>query len=157
MKATLEWKNEMTFEAKARGHAFTLDSPNNGGKDLGASPKEALIAAILGCSAIDVVSLLKKYRLELKSFSMTGNAESRDIHPKIFPQIDIVFDLGVDLPNRDTDLPKVLEAVELSMTKYCGVSAMVAPTSPIFYTVVVNGEIEGRGQANFPPEPPSKL
>ena len=43
-----------------------------------------------------------------------------------------------------------VEAVTLSMTKFCGVSAMVAPTSPIFYSVVVNGEIEGRDQAHFP-------
>jgi putative redox protein len=149
MKATVSWKNAMTFEAKAREHTFTLDTASLGGRDLGPSPKEALIASVLGCSGIDVVAHLRKERIELKSFKMTGNAESREIHPRIFPQIDIVFDLNVELRDAENELPKVIEAVELSMTKYCGVSAMISPTSPIFYTVVVNGEIEGRGQAKF--------
>ena len=153
MKAIVEWKEAMTFEAKAREHTFTLDTASLGGRDRGATPKEALIASILGCSGMDVVAILKKQRIELKSFSMTGNAEARDTHPRIFPKIDVVFDLRVEMKNPETDIPKVVGAVALSMTKYCGVSAMVAPTSPIFYTVLVNGEIEARDQANFPPEP----
>lgn len=156
MKANLEWKEAMTFEAKVRQHTFTLDTPHLGGKDQGATPKEFLISAILGCSGMDVVALLKKYKIPMKSLKLSGNAETRESHPKIFPQIDIVFDVTVDLSNRETELPKIIEAVELSMTKFCGVSAMVAPTSPIFYSVVVNGEIEGRGQAKFPDEGPSK-
>ncbi|MBS1962853.1 MAG: OsmC family protein [Bdellovibrionales bacterium] len=156
MRASLEWKDGMTFVATARTHTFTLDTASLGGKDLGPSPKEALIAAVLGCSGIDVIAHLKKHRIGLRKFALHGNAESRETHPRIFPQIDVVFDLEVDLPDPESDLPKVIEAVELSMTKYCGVSAMVAPTSPIFYTVRVNGEIEGRGQADFPPEPASK-
>ncbi len=156
MKATLEWKDAMTFEAKARDHVFTLDTASLGGRDRGPSPKEALLAAVLGCSGIDVVSLLKKDRIELKKFTLTANADSREIHPRIFPQIDVVFDLQVESKDAESELPKILGAVELSMTKYCGVSAMVAPTSPIFYTVVLNGEIEGRGQAIFPEESASK-
>lgn len=153
MKATLDWKDAMTFEAKVREHAFTLDTTGPGGKDRGPSPKETLIASVLGCSGMDVVSLLRKYRIELKSLRLTGNAESRESHPRIFPQIDLVFDVRVEMKDPEADLPKVVEAVELSLTKYCGVSAMIAPTSPMFYTVLVNGEIEGRGQAKFPSEP----
>lgn len=153
MKAILDWKQAMTFEGKIRDHTVVLDSPDYGGKNLGPTPKENLIASVLGCSGMDVVGLLKKYRIELKSFTLSGNAESRSIHPKIFPQIDVVFDLQVQFKDAATELPKILEAVELSMTKYCGVSAMVAPTSPIFYTVLVNGEIESRGQANFAEAP----
>jgi putative redox protein len=156
MKATLNWKDGMTFNANIRDHAFVLDSPDPGGKDRGPSPKETLIASILGCTGIDVVAHLKKHRFEIKRFALTGNAESRTSYPKIFSQIDLVFDLEVALSAAKSELPRVLEAVELSMTKYCSVSAMVAPTSPIFYTVLVNGEIEGRGQANFPAEPASK-
>ena len=150
MKATLEWKESMTFAARVREHTFTLDSPDYGGKDRGPTPKENLIASVLGCAGMDVVGLLRKSKIELKSFSLTGNAESRSVHPKIFEQFDLVFDLRVEMNDAKADIPKIVEAVEFSMTKYCGVSAMVAPTSPIFYTVVVNGEIEGRGQAEFP-------
>jgi len=150
MKATLDWKDGMTFEARIREHAFTLDSPNPGGRDLGPSPKETLISSILGCTGIDVVAHLKKHKIALRGFSLTGNAESRETYPKIFSQIDVVFDVKADLRDPEAELKHVLEAVELSMTKYCSVSAMVAPASPIFYTVVVNGEIEGRGEAKFP-------
>lgn len=157
MKATLNWKDTMSFEGSVRNHSFTLDTASLGGKDLGPSPKEMLIATILGCSGMDVVGLLKKFRIPLRSFKLIGNAEARETHPKIFPQIDIVFDLQVELTNREVELPKIIESVELSLTKYCGVSAMIAPTSPIFYSVIVNGEIEGRGEAKFPEEPkPSK-
>lgn len=149
MKTTLNWQGAMTFEATARGHSYLLDTPDLGGKDKGPSPKEMLIAAALGCAGMDVVSLLRKNRITLKAFSLTGNAESRDRHPRIFPQIDVVFELQVEMTDAERELPLVVGAVELSMTKYCGVSAMIAPTSPLFYSVVVNGEIEGRGQADY--------
>jgi putative redox protein len=149
MKASLEWKNGMTFAGKIREHTFTLDTPDLGGKNLGPTPKETVISSVLGCTGMDVVALLRKFRIDLKAFSLSGNADPRDIHPKVFTQIDVVFDLKVEFKDREQELPKIVEAVELSLTRYCAVSAMVAPTSPIFYTVLVNGEIEGRGQADF--------
>jgi putative redox protein len=53
------------------------------------------------------------------------------------------------LTGQDLSVDKVREAVELSMTKFCGVSAMISKVVPIFYTIVINGEVEHRGQAKF--------
>ncbi len=150
MKAELKWEEGMTFATQIRTHSGRMDIAAPAGKDLGPTPKETLIASVLGCTGMDVVSLIKKYKIEIESFSLTGNAEPRDHHPRIFTQIDVVFDLKIKFKDREAEFPKVLDAVRLSLTKYCGVSAMVAPTSPIFYTVVVNGEIEARDQAQFP-------
>ena len=155
MKATVDWTEGLPFTAKIRGHEITLDSPDPGGRDRGPSPKETLIASILGCTGIDVVSSARKNRIDLKEFRLSGNAESRPNYPKVFDQIDVVFDLKADLADSDRETKLLLESVELSMTKYCSVSAMVSPTSPIFYTVRVNGEIEGRGEARFPTVNPS--
>ncbi len=150
MKAELNWDSGLTFNGKIREYSFTLDATKPHGKDRGPTPKEALISAVLGCTGMDVVSLIGKYKIEIESFKLVGNAEPRDHHPRIFPQIDVVFELKIKFKDREAEFPRVLEAVRLSLTKYCAVSAMVSPTSPIFYTVVVNGEIEARDQAQFP-------
>lgn len=150
MKAELQWENGMTFATKIRDHTFRQDISRPTGNDLGPTPKEILIAAVLGCTGMDVVALIKKHKIEITSFSLTGNGDPRDHHPRIFTQIDVVFDLKINFTDRETQFPKVLEAVQLSLTKYCSVSAMVSTASPIFYTVVVNGEIEARDQAKFP-------
>lgn len=149
MKSELTWKSDMTFDAQMRQHVVTLDTASLGGKDLGPSPKEMLLSSIATCSGMDVVALMKKHKIEVEAFTMTSQAETTEHHPKIFKQVDLVFDLKLKLTDPEAQLPKVIESVKLSMTKFCGVSAMVNPTSPIFYTVLVNGEIEHRDQANF--------
>lgn len=150
MKAELTWKDGLTFESTIREHRIILDtSEKNGGKNLGPSPKEILLSSIMACSGMDVVSLLKKYKIEVSSFTMSSQAETTDTYPKIFRQVDLIFTLVLPKFDRETQLDRAIESVVLSMTRYCGVSAMVAPTSPMFYTIVINGEIEYRAQADF--------
>jgi len=149
MKAVLKWKDAMTFEATVRQHSFNLDTSTLGGKDTGPSPKEYLLSSIAVCSGMDVVALMKKHKIEMTGFDLSSQGETRDAHPKIFKQVDLVFDLKINFKDKSVELPKVIESVNLSMRKFCGVSAMVNPTSPIFYTVMINGEIEHRDQAKF--------
>jgi len=151
VKAELHWKDGNYFESAIREHVVPMDTrdPVTGGKNRGPSPKELLLASIMGCSGMDVVSLLKKYRIELGALDVLSRAETTDTYPKIFRQIDLIFELTLPKFDRETQLAQAIESITLSMTKYCGVSAMVAPASPIFYTVVINGEIEYRAQADF--------
>jgi putative redox protein len=148
MRAELRYLGKgLELEARLRGHRITLDSAASpGSADRGPSPKELLLASILGCTAMDVVSHLRKHRVTPASVEVSAEAEQTDAHPRVFRQVDLVYDFtGEDLPL------EVLEAaVRESLTLYCGVSAMVAPVSPIFYALRVNGEIEARGQARFP-------
>ncbi len=143
----------LAFEAQVqRGDqrlGFSMDTSGMGSQSAGPSPKEALLGSLMACSAMDVVSLLRKYKVAYDSFSMTSNAEQTEKQPKVFVQIDLCYDFtGTDLP-----LEKLQEAVDLSMTLYCGVSAMLAPAIPIYYIVRVNGQIEHRGQAKFSTQP----
>lgn len=150
MKAELAWKDGLTFESTIREHRITLDtSEKNGGKNRGPSPKEILLSSIMACAGMDVISWLKKRKIEVGSFTMSSQAETTETYPKIFRQVDLIFTLELPKFERETQLDHAIESVVMSMTKYCGVSAMVAPTSPIFYTIVINGEIEYRAQADF--------
>lgn len=146
MKSELKHLGGMAFEASHRQHRYLLDTATLGGTDRGASPKELLLSSVLGCTGMDVAALLKKYKIATDTFELEANADLTEQHPKIFKQIDIVYKItGQNIP-----IEKAREAVELSMTKFCGVSAMVSKASPIFYTIVINGEIQHRGQARFP-------
>lgn len=137
----------MSFTGTVReSHPHVLDAKADfGGQDLGPSPKEYLLSAIAGCSGMDVVSLLKKMRVEFASLNITAEAETVDTHPKIFKQVDLKF----ILTGENIDLEKVKKAVDMSLTKYCGVSAMVAKASPIHYEILINQELKVSGEAHF--------
>ena len=149
MKAEMIWHEGMSFESKIRNHSVRMDLASLGGKDTGPTPKELMIASVLGCTGMDVVSLIRKKKLDLRSFSMSGEGEPRAAHPKVLAQLDLVYEMQIEFTDRARELPLALEAVTLSMTRYCGVSATVAAATPIYYTVVINGEIEARDQAKF--------
>lgn len=151
MKAELFHESGMSFKGLVRGHTVLMDAKaEHGGTDRGPSPKELLLESILGCTAMDIVSLLKKHRIEPLYFKLIAEGETTETYPKIFQSIELVFDLQVRYDDPETERARVLEAAALSMSKYCGVSAMIAPTSPIYYTIRINGEIEYRGEADFP-------
>ena len=126
-------------------HHLLFDTTPPVGGDQGPSPKAVMLSTILGCSGMDVAGLLRKYRMQPSRFHMTADATPRAEHPKIFPRIDVTFEID----GEGLDHAKIIEAVGLSMTRYCGVSAMIAPTSPIHYQVLVNGRKISEGVAQF--------
>jgi len=145
MKLSIEWKDKMQFTARADGHEAAMDTKAPFGSDTALTPKQLMVAGICGCSAMDVVALLKKFRQEVKTFSVEADATpTKGVYPEIYTRIDLVFKLGGQI-----EPAKALEAVELSQTKYCGVSAMVSKAVPIHYSVEVNGVPAGSGQAKF--------
>ena len=138
-----------TLDVKSSGHEVVLDSGGvPGHTPQGMSPKEALLSAIIGCSTMDVIAWLGKRKVTYTSFKAQAESEQTESHPKVFSEVNIVYDLeGVE--NLKESLPHIKEAVDLSMTKYCGVSAMVSKVVPMFYTVRINGETLHRSQARF--------
>jgi putative redox protein len=145
MKVEAHYAGGFAFDVQAGKHQLRFDTKAPVGQDTGPSPKEIMLATILGCSGMDIAGLLKKYRIAPTKFSMTADANAVDTHPKIFPRIDVTFDFA----GTELDVAKIVEAAKLSMTKYCGVSAMINPTSPIHYKVIVNGETVSEDQAKF--------
>jgi putative redox protein len=123
MKHTIDlvWKENMAFETKMDGHLLTLDaSEESGGNDQGPRPKKLMLAALAGCTGMDVISILKKMKIIPDSFNVIVEGELTDDHPKKYTQMTVIYQFkGKDLP-----MDKLKRAVDLSQEKYCGVSAV---------------------------------
>ncbi|MBL8967823.1 MAG: OsmC family protein [Spirochaetaceae bacterium] len=115
------WTGGMAFEAEVNGHRVMMDADAEfGGADSGPRPKPLLLAALAGCSGMDVVSLLRKMREPLSWFDMRVEGELSEEHPKRYTEMTIVY----RFKSADgLDPEKVEKAVALSQEKYCGVSA----------------------------------
>ena len=124
----------MAFEMDINGHTVITDATvENGGNDLGPGPKSLLLAGLIGCSGIDIMSITKKMKVELDDFNVEIEAETRDEDPKIYNYIKIIY----KFKGKNVPYDKVERAVKLSMDKYCGVSAMLEKAVPITYEVLV--------------------
>ena len=136
MESTINWTMGMTFIASQDGHEIVLDlPPDQGGLGLGAKPKTMLLTALGGCTAMDVVSILNKQRVEFDGLKVSTSADLTDEHPKVFKSIHVKYIFsGHDLP-----MEKLERAAALSMDKYCGVGAMLAKACPITHEIVVEG------------------
>ena len=111
---------EYGFEATdTLGHTVRMDtSPDHGGENFGVGPMQMLLMGLAGCSAIDVISILKKQRQEVKDYKMVvkGERESSK-EPSLWQDIELEFHIYGEV-----DENKAKRAVELSMEKYCSVS-----------------------------------
>ncbi len=108
-------------------------SPTIGGTGDGVRPMELLLMGIAGCSAIDVVHILRKQRLEVPSLSVRVHGEREpDAVPAVFTEIRLDFTFGAELPEA-----KVRRAIELSLEKYCSAAAMLRKTARIDYTLTM--------------------
>ncbi|HEY8928945.1 MAG TPA: OsmC family protein [Mucilaginibacter sp.] len=114
-------KGDFGFEAKdEQGHVVRMDSsPESGGWDFGVRPMQMLLMGLAGCSAIDVITILKKQRQEIKDYKMVVNGEREaGKEPSLWKDINVEFHI---YGNVDQD--KADKAVELSIGKYCSVAA----------------------------------
>lgn len=139
MKITLNRvKNNYHFELKnERGHIVNVDNKAEfGGNDLGVSPMELVLMGVAGCSAIDIISILKKQKQEITSFKAEVEGLRVQIQDaKPFKEISVVFFLEGPI-----DEVKAYRAAQLSFEKYCSVSKTLEPTATIHYKVVLNGK-----------------
>jgi putative redox protein len=135
----------MKFEALADGNAVTMDAKRPIGASGAQTPKELVAAGLGGCTAMDVVALLKKYKQPLEKLDVEVEVETNTKgYPTVFTHALITFKASGEI-----DPKKLLEAVTLSQTKYCGVSAMLSKAHPIDYVVVLNGKEVGKGKSEF--------
>jgi putative redox protein len=125
MKTSTSWKHDHLFESRQGDNKIILD----GDKKTGIGPKALLLSGLAGCSGIDVVDILLKKRVIFSDLNIDVEAEQTDEHPKVFKDIFITYTIRTDAENEN----KVKKAIELSLEKYCGVSAMLKKNSPIHY------------------------
>lgn len=124
------------FEAtnEAGKNLFMDAGPATGGKGAAFSPMQAVLAAIGGCSGIDIVSILKKQKQEIESFEMIiDGAREKGAVPSPFTAIHIIYHLKGKI-----DKEKAQRAADLSIEKYCSVSKMLEKSAKITYEVKVN-------------------
>ncbi|MCS6963447.1 OsmC family protein [Thermoflexus sp.] len=111
------------------GHSVIMDAaPEAGGRNEGPRPMEMLLVALAGCTAMDVLSILRKKRQPLEGFSMEVRGERASEHPKVYTDIDVLY-----VVKGNVDPQALVRAIELSVTKYCSVSAMLRKTARIRY------------------------
>ncbi len=130
------WINNMAFETEINGHKIIIDAePEVGGEDLGPRPKPFMLASLGGCTGMDVISILKKMRVEVKSLNVKVEGELTTEYPKKFYKIHVTYEIeGVDLP-----MDKVKKAVSLSEERYCGVSAVYKEVMEITSEIIIIG------------------
>lgn len=132
MECTVRWMGDdagMAFVAETgSGHAVVMDgAPEAGGRNIGLRPMEMVLAGTGGCSAFDVVLILKKGRHAVSGCEVSLSAQRADSDPKVFTQVH--FHYRVKGKNLKPDA--VARAIELSKDKYCSASIMVAKTAEI--------------------------
>jgi putative redox protein len=121
------------FEAKnEQGNAISIDaSPAIGGENKGPRPMELLIMGLGGCSGIDVLSILRKQKINPTFFKIKLHAErEKDAVPSLFTEVEVEF-----IFNKEVDPSKAERAVQLSMDKYCSVAKTLEKTAKITYKI----------------------
>ena len=138
MKVSGTQNGFLSFDIQQDGHHVVVDADEKvGGEGKGPSPKGLLISGLVGCTGMDVASILRKMKIEYDNLELSAETEYTDVHPKVFKNILMKYFIEGD-PNIDT--AKIKRAVELSMTKYCGVTEMLKKNSDIEYIIYLNGE-----------------
>ncbi len=129
MECTIKWLDGMSFIAETgTGHIVAMDgAPDAGGRNLAPRPMEMLLAGAGGCTAFDVVLILKRSRQDVRDCSVRLTAERAETEPKVFTRIRFNYTVtGKNLK------PEVVErAIHLSAEKYCSASIMLAKTAEI--------------------------
>jgi putative redox protein len=145
MEASLRWMENMLFECDNHGLKTAIDATTEaGGGSEAPTPKELVLNAMMGCSAMDVIAILRKMRLAPTRFEMKINAEKSSEHPIHFTKATLFFNLTGDVPAE-----KIIKAVDASLTKYCGVNFMISQTCDIDFKVTLNGNMIHQGKVNF--------
>ncbi len=129
MQVKIKWVEGMMFMGQSgSGHAVVMDGPPDlGGKNMGIRPMEMMLMGLGGCTAFDVMLILKRSRQEVTDCVAELNAERAETDPKVFTKIHIHF----IVTGRELKEKMVKRAVELSATKYCSASIMLAQTVEI--------------------------
>lgn len=129
MKARVKWLDNMSFVGESgSGHSIVMDgAPESGGRNLAARPMEMVLMGMGGCTAFDVVMILKKARQAVDDCIIELSAERSEEIPKVFTKIHVHYVVkGKDLSEKQVE-----KAINLTAEKYCSVSIMLAATAEV--------------------------
>jgi putative redox protein len=129
MQASATWKQEMIFDALSHsGHTIVFDG--DAAHTQGPSPMEMVLMGLCGCTAIDVISILKKKREPFTGLTVSAIADQASESPRVFTHIKLIYRVSGTVSHKAME-----DAVHLSETKYCGVAAMLSKTAKIEFLI----------------------
>lgn len=132
-----QWMGKMQFNALINGHTIVMDAPEKvGGEDQGPIPKPFVLAALSGCTGMDIAAILRKSQKEIKDFSIKVSGELSKQMPIQYIAIHLQYDFTGDDENKEA----ALNAVNDSQEKYCGVSSMLKKVMPVTWEVNYNNQ-----------------
>ena len=131
--ATVTWMRDQTFVGEAGGQNVLMDNPAEGNARRGAPPMELLLMALAGCTAMDIVSIMKKKRQPLSELRVFVEGDRADDHPMRFTRITVTYEAR----GKQLSLETLERVVQLSDEKYCSVSATLRETTEVRTVVKV--------------------
>jgi putative redox protein len=136
MDASVVWKKGLSFTGEGKTTGFTVPlgaDPKVGGENDGFRPTELVLVALAGCTAMDVISILAKRRVNVTSFEVRTHGERAEEPPRAFTSFTVHYIVkGKGIDHRDVE-----RAVELSETKYCTVMATLRGAGPVTRQITV--------------------
>jgi putative redox protein len=135
MDAKVTWNGDMSFTGTATsGFTIPLGTRNEDGSyTTGFSPLELLAVGLVGCTGMDVISILEKKRQAVTGFEVKTHIERATEHPRVFSQVMVEY----IVTGQKIDPAAVERAVELSVTKYCSAQAMLSKAVPIEHKITI--------------------
>ena len=131
-----QWMGKMQFNALINGHTVIMDAPErSGGEDSAPIPKPFVLAALSGCTGMDIVALLRKAGHNISDLNMVVTGELSRQAPIQYVSIHILY----DFKGADAGQEAALSAVTDSQEKYCGVSSMLKKAIPVSWEIKYNG------------------
>lgn len=132
-----QWMGKMQFNTLINGHTVVMDAPEkSGGDDIAPIPKPFVLAALSGCTGMDIIALLRKSGQAIDDLSMTVTGELSKQAPIQYVSIHILYTFKGDKSIREAALKVVMDSQE----KYCGVSSMLKKAIPVTWEINFNGE-----------------
>jgi putative redox protein len=128
-KAKVTWNGKMNFLGTTdTDHQVLMDaSVDVGGENSGPRPIDLFLLGLGGCTGMDIVSILRKMKVEFDDFEVDIEAQRATEHPRVYTDIEIIISItGDDIPEE-----KFIRAIELSQDKYCSASAMLKRTAEV--------------------------
>jgi putative redox protein len=124
----------MQFDAVVNNHHIVMDAVAEvGGQNKGPRPKELMMVSLAGCTGMDVISMLKKMRIEPEKFDVDIEADLTEEHPKHYTKMHVIY----SFKGKELDPEKLKKAVELSQERYCGVSAAYRKAMELTYEIKI--------------------
>lgn len=129
------WQGDLAFETELNGHKLVMDAAEeSGGHDLGPRPKILMLAALAGCTGMDVVGILRKMRVAVDKCDVHVEANMTEEHPKQYDKMHVIYEFtGKNLPP-----DKLEKAVQMSEETYCGVGALYRRAIEVTSEIKIN-------------------